>query len=381
MTSPLPSSSTLQSKEMNVRKRQATESIHVSEDESFPHFLVVEATDSTPIKYSIFTIQKILQCAVGNVKSAKKLRSGAVLVEVNSKPMAKRAMSMTTWVDTAIKVSPHRSLNSSRGVIRCRDFRDCDDHEVMDALRSQGVIDVKHIQAKKDNVLQPTNTFILTFSSPSPPKLIKAAYMRISVELFVPNPLRCYQCQKFGHGKNSCQRPALCAQCGGRDHQESDCHADPHCVNCGGNHTCYSKDCPEWARQKEITKIKFERNVSFGEAKQIVDRQAVPGVTSTVRTGISYAKATVSARSRATQSVEIQTDFTWPLDCKFPILCSSVFQPLAGGHSKVSDVAASAAQTDLVDSVFVEAGGQPLPLLEMRTSKTGDKLRQPEQKL
>jgi len=107
----------------------------------------------------------------------------------------------------------------------------------------------------------------------------------------------------------------------------------------------------------------------------------VPGVTSTVRTGISYAKATVSATSRATQSVETQTDFTWPPDCKFPILCSSVFQPLAGAHTKVSDVAASAAQTDSVDSVFVEAGGQPLALLEKRTYQTDDKVRQPEKKL
>jgi len=74
---------------------------------------VVETTDSTPINHSIFTIQKILHGAVGNAKSAKKLRSGAVLVEVTSKPMAKRAMSMTTWVDTEIKVSPHRSLKAA----------------------------------------------------------------------------------------------------------------------------------------------------------------------------------------------------------------------------------------------------------------------------
>jgi len=114
-------------------------------DESFPHFLVVEATDSTPIKHSIFTIQKIFQCAVRNAKSAKKLRYGAVLVEVTSR--SERCL----WRPGLIQksVSPHRSLNSSRGVIRCRDFRDCGDHEVMDALRSQGVIDVKHIQTKK----------------------------------------------------------------------------------------------------------------------------------------------------------------------------------------------------------------------------------------
>jgi len=154
----------------------------------------------------------------------------------------------------------------------------------------------------------------------------------------------------------------VCAQCGGRDHQESDCHADPHCVNCGGFHTCYSKDWPEWARQKEITKIKFERNISFGEAKQIVDRQAVPGVTSTVRTGISYAKATVSETSRATLSVEIQTDFTWPQVPYTVLFCF----PAIGWGSLESVLmwlpCLGAFRTSPVASLHVEAGELPLEL-------------------
>jgi len=62
-------SSKIQTTEPNVRKRQASESIDVSEDELFLHFLVVETTDETPVKFSIFTFQNILLCAVGNVKS------------------------------------------------------------------------------------------------------------------------------------------------------------------------------------------------------------------------------------------------------------------------------------------------------------------------
>jgi hypothetical protein len=58
------------------------------EDEDHPafrHFLVVEPVSNEPIKHSIFAIQKILQCAVGTVKSAKKLRNGSVLSEVLTK--------------------------------------------------------------------------------------------------------------------------------------------------------------------------------------------------------------------------------------------------------------------------------------------------------
>ena len=92
--------------EPNQRKRQAIDSITLSEDdadESFPRFLVVEATSLSPISYSIFTIQKLLQCAVGTVKSAKKIRSDAVLIEVDSKRMAKRTLDITNWLDTRSK--------------------------------------------------------------------------------------------------------------------------------------------------------------------------------------------------------------------------------------------------------------------------------------
>ena len=96
------------------KKRKADESLVLSDNEknqdSFPSFLVVESVDGQPIKLSIFGIQKLLKCAVGDVKSAMKLRGGAVLVEVTSKKEAERALNMTTWVDVAVKVTPHRSL-------------------------------------------------------------------------------------------------------------------------------------------------------------------------------------------------------------------------------------------------------------------------------
>jgi hypothetical protein len=46
----------------NERKRVADESIVLSDDDNngnFPSFIVVEAADGQPIKYSIFAIQKL----------------------------------------------------------------------------------------------------------------------------------------------------------------------------------------------------------------------------------------------------------------------------------------------------------------------------------
>jgi hypothetical protein len=48
-------------------------------------------------------------------------------------------------VDQPIKVTPHRTLDSSGGVIRCRDLRDCDDDEVPNNMKSKGVTSLEHI--------------------------------------------------------------------------------------------------------------------------------------------------------------------------------------------------------------------------------------------
>jgi hypothetical protein len=130
---------------LNERKRQkrlADESIVLSDDDSFPSFIVVEAANGQPIKYSIFAIDKLLQCAVGDVKSAKKLRNGGVLIEVTSKAQADKALKMTNWTDVQVKASPHKSLNMSKGIIYCRDLRDCSDEKILDALRPGGVTNI-----------------------------------------------------------------------------------------------------------------------------------------------------------------------------------------------------------------------------------------------
>jgi hypothetical protein len=72
------------------------------------------------------------------LKMPKKLRNGSVLIEVACKAQADNALKMQMWVSTPAKVTAHRSLNTCKGVIRCRDLRDCSDAEVLEALESRG---------------------------------------------------------------------------------------------------------------------------------------------------------------------------------------------------------------------------------------------------
>jgi len=159
---------------------------------------------------------------------------------------------MHTWVDQSIVVIHHRSLNTSRGVIRCREFYDCDDAEVLEALSPQGV----RIVSKRNGMIEKTHTFVITFGIPSSPKSIRAAYMKLTVDPYITSPLRCFNCQRFGHGKANCKRKPICAKCSQEGHTDSDCNNASKCANCAAN--LYSKDCTEWKRQKEISRIKYE---------------------------------------------------------------------------------------------------------------------------
>ena len=143
-------------------------------------------------------------------------------------------------------------------------------------MSAQGVTSAKPLLSRRNNVLEPTNTFVLTFGLPTPPKSLKAAYMKLDVEPYIPNPLRCYNCQRYGHGKATCNRKAVCAKCSQEGHQDSECANSPHCANCAGHHSAYSKDCPEWTKQKEITQLKFDKNISFGDAKKFVEQRIQP---------------------------------------------------------------------------------------------------------
>ena len=183
----------------------------VSSSQSWPRFLVIGSSNEEALKkLSPFAVQKGLVGLAGEPKSVKKLRNGSLLVECSTEAHSTCLLRSTTLSNVPIKVSPHSSLNSSKGVVRSRDLEGIEDNEICKHLSSQNVTYVKRINLCKF----PTNTLILTFDRPILPKSIKAGYLNIPVEPYIPNPLCCFNCQKFGHGQNTCRNKLTCAHCG-----------------------------------------------------------------------------------------------------------------------------------------------------------------------
>ncbi|GFU18606.1 putative RNA-directed DNA polymerase from transposon BS [Trichonephila clavipes] len=148
---------------------------------------------------SPFAIQKAIQGIGGDPKSVKKLRSGDLLIETLSALQTKSFLLAKTFLDCPLTVSPHKSLNSSRGVISEPDLIFTPETEILEEFSGQGVIQVRRITIKKDAEIIPTKHLILTFNNPKLPTTIKAGYLNCKIRPYIPNPLRCFQCQRFGH--------------------------------------------------------------------------------------------------------------------------------------------------------------------------------------
>ncbi|GFV77838.1 uncharacterized protein TNCV_4674321 [Trichonephila clavipes] len=288
---------------------------------------------------SPFAIFKALQ-AIGEPKSVKKMRSGDLLVETKSAIQSKSYLSTKHFLDSFLTVTPHRSLNFSRGVISEPDLLTTPDAEILDGFSDQGVIQVRRITIKKDATVIPTKHMILTFNNPNLPATVKAGYLNCKIRPYVPNPLRCFKCQRFGHSQTACRGQLTCSRCATVGHPSTDCTLEPKCVNCFLSHPSDSKLCSKWKTEKEIQVIKTNRNIPYVEARKLITPQLSQ----------SYAQVTkLSTTTTTTQTDENITKIVCPpLKLLQPLV--SVPKPTISSSVAAVTKPSSSTQTQLLPS-------------------------------
>ncbi|GBN69366.1 hypothetical protein AVEN_15742-1 [Araneus ventricosus] len=259
-----------------------------------PTFFVIERISEKNETFhgvSPFLVEKAITGSVGHVKSTRKLRSVDLLVEVESPKQAKEIAKIKSLSTIPVTVKPHATLNSSKGVISCGELLNESEEKITEELNSQGVIHVRRITIRRDGQLLNTKHLILTFDSNKLPEHINAGYMRLFVRTYIPDPLRCFKCQRFGHSKTSCRGTLTCARCAEVGHESIDCTRTEKCVNCKGEHTSFSRNCIAWKREKEIISTKIKKQISYPEARKLVNSQTpTPG-----NSYVSVAKKSFSA--------------------------------------------------------------------------------------
>ena len=204
-----------------------------------------------------------------------------------NKQLVEKLLNTTKLGPCQVKITKDERKNSVKGTIRDVDFfiyklkQEHDrilEEKAMEAggaenqkfnrntqngyLKSKGIIDIKTLG--KDN----TRMYLLTFNQINCPQEIKfPEFGRIfKVQEYIPNPLKCYNCQKYGHPGRQCHKNtrSICQRCGEYDHTfkkynngtlTQQCFKEPKCYHCDQNHMAGDRDCEVYKKHKKVNEI------------------------------------------------------------------------------------------------------------------------------
>ena len=119
-----------------------------------------------------------------------------------------------------------------------------------------------------------TETVLIEFEAEVVPKELFYGFIKYNVREFVPKPLRCFNCQEYGHIAKVCTGRRRCARCG-EDHEYGNCGANtrPKCCNCGGDHSVAFWGCEAMKKAASVQQIRVKENVSYAEAVKRVEKE------------------------------------------------------------------------------------------------------------
>ncbi|XP_055715161.1 uncharacterized protein LOC129809376 [Phlebotomus papatasi] len=247
--------------------------------DSAKRFVVGKRVDGQSLsQYKPWAIEKAV---VGEV-NIKNFFDGSLLIETSNLMQAKSLVEIKEIDGLAVEFNMHAKLNQSKAVFRDWDMTHWDLEEMKRELASQKVIDIVNLKVKNtdvnnrmknqaDDTKQPewisSPVFIFTFDLPERPQFIKIGYRVIRTNVYVPKPVRCFSCQRFGHVSARCVGDAVCGRCAEKNHDPNPCKEQIKCANCGDAHIASSKSCPIFKKEQKIQEIKVTERITYKAAK------------------------------------------------------------------------------------------------------------------
>ncbi|XP_017472371.1 PREDICTED: uncharacterized protein LOC108363506 [Rhagoletis zephyria] len=240
-------------------------------NQSDPKFVVIKSTDSSHSlsKYSVFAKKKALDGISTEYSSVSILRDGSLLVLTKSNKVAEKFLKCKNFGGLCpVSIDLHGTLNTCKGTIFDLNPANTDEQEILDGLKSQGVVAVYKFTKIQNGEKVPTGRIVLTFNLYKVPADIDIAWYSVKVEEYFPTPMRCLNCQLLGHTTKKCNNNRTCETCNFPPHHPEVC-LRTMCANCLGAHSASYKDCPLYEQQKQILKIKTQNKCSYNEARRL----------------------------------------------------------------------------------------------------------------
>lgn len=234
-------------------------------------FLQLAGKDGDRLPSNPYVVGKSVEmCVGGQIESGKREAQGTrYTLRVRDPTQVPKLLKMSQLIDgTKVEVIPHPNLNVCRCTIFCTDLIDMEEADILQEMKSDGVIRVQRITRNENGKRVNTPVLILTFCKTTYPEHLKVGLNSVPTRPFFPNPMLCYSCFSYGHTRARCPGPQRCFNCSGNVHEVDECNETPYCRNCKDGHRPTNRQCPVYKQEVEVIKIKVRDNLSFAEARK-----------------------------------------------------------------------------------------------------------------
>ncbi len=163
-------------------------------------------------------LTKIINREIGNIEFAKVLSDGNLLVGCNKEEQANKALKLKEIgqikVVSTNRVGDKSKSRGRKGIIFGVPLNiGMEDFKVN--LKGGDIVNAQMIKSGADGNRRVTETVVIVFQGNEIPKRVMLGVMSYIVREYLPGPVRCFNCQSFGHVATRCMEQCRCAHCGG----------------------------------------------------------------------------------------------------------------------------------------------------------------------
>lgn len=219
-----------------------------------------------------FKLTKTLKEMIGTVESIRTLRDGNLMLFCKDSRQQKSALDVKLMIGHKVICSIPEEKNWVRGVVSGIST-DVTEEKIKKNITGAAVKFVRRLKCVRNNEKTDSLSVMINFDENKMPEKVYLGCVRYAVRPYVPPPLRCYKCQKFGHVAAVCRGKQKCARCGG-EHEYGKCGqgVNPKCCNCGGDHSAGYGGCQVRKNAVKVQNVKMTEGITYAEALKKVSQ-------------------------------------------------------------------------------------------------------------
>ena len=267
--------------------------------------VVVKGVDRSMRSYNPIALNRNLcKFLGGSYADIKVLPSGDLLIRCRNSGQMNKMLSCTDLGDCGKPIQVTVSAYTLKpievkGVISNVPL-DLSDAEIKEAIAGNQVTFVRRFSYRSDKGVMPSRSVLVCFNSTILPAIVDIGYLRFRPRPYVPPPLRCFNCNRYGHQAKKCRSVHRCTKCGGRHAYESCTTSHPKCINCGGVHSAGYGGCPRYRYEAAVNATMVKEKVGYWAAREIMrtSKSEVPP------SAVSYAEFPALPKSSGTNQIE-----------------------------------------------------------------------------